>query len=138
MTEVEGSSRSGRRRGRIGIPLTIGAAGLLLTFVCPADAEEPLTGAAAWERIVGNTVSGTTPDGPYAELLRADGSFTIVDNDGKGAGRWTLRDGKLCTQADDEEEECRSLSVLGKDGTFIDEAGSRYAFEIVPGNPKGL
>ena len=138
MTGVDGSSGSGRRLGRIGMPLAMGAAGLLLTFVCPTKAEEPLAGKAAWDRIVGNTVTGSTPDGPYSELFRADGTFTIVDNDGKGSGHWSLRDGKLCSQVDDEEEECRSVSVLGQTGTLTDEAGSRYAFEIVPGNPKGL
>ncbi len=134
-----GPAELGRARfPRIGSTLAIGTVGLLLAFAAPARAEEPLTGAAAWDRIVGNTLTGTTPDGPYAEIFRADGSFTIVDNDGKGAGRWSLRDGRLCTQADEEEEECRSLSVLGQTGALTDEAGNRYAFEIVPGNPKGL
>ncbi len=118
--------------------MLVSAGMLVLALTASVQAEEPLTGATAWDRIVGNTVTGSTPDGPYAELFRPDGSFTIVDNDGKGAGHWTLRDGRLCTQVDDEEEECRSFSILGQIGTFTDEAGNRYAFEIVPGNPKGL
>ncbi len=119
------------------------AAGLALCAALghPARAQDAanVTGAEAWSRIVGNTVSGRTPDGPYLELFSPDGAFTLVDGDGKAGGRWALREGKLCTQAEGEdEEECRDLSVTGQAGAFTDAAGSRYPFEILAGNPKGL
>lgn len=127
------------RRRRIASALAGTAAWLATAAGAPARAEDPLSGPAAWARIVGNTIAGTTPDGPYSELFRPDGTLTIVDADGKAGGRWSLRDDRLCTQVDDEDEEdCRSLSVAGDGGTFTDQAGSRYAFDILPGNPKGL
>lgn len=119
------------------------AAALALCAVLahPARAQDAttLSGAEAWGRVVGNTVSGRTPDGPYLELFSPDGAFTIVDGDGKAGGRWALRDGRLCTQAEGEdEEECRDVAVTGAAGAFTDAAGSRYPFEILAGNPKGL
>ena len=103
----------------------------------PAPAET-LTGAAAWARIVGNTVAGTTPDGPYTEFFAADGSLRLADADGKAGGHWAMRDAMLCTKVEDEDEECRSLEITGSAGAFTDAAGSRYAFEILPGNAKDL
>ena len=103
------------------------------------DAPPPLLmGDAAWARLLGNTATGTTSDGPFSEFFAADGTLTIVDNDGKAGGHWALRDGKLCTQVEDEDEECRALEVTGAAGAFIDDAGSRYPFSILPGNPKAL
>lgn len=96
----------------------------------------PLTGPAAWSRIVGNTVAGSTPDGPYTESFAADGSLRILDRDGRAGGRWALRDGALCTTVDDEDEECRSIEVDGAAGAFVDPAGTRYPFTILPGDAK--
>ncbi|WP_237480445.1 hypothetical protein [Lichenibacterium dinghuense] len=104
----------------------------------PARADDALTGPAAWARVVGNTVTGTTPDGPYSELFAPDGALTIVDGDGKAGGRWELKGDRLCTRVDDEDEECRAVEVQGTSGAFVDESGSRYAFTILPGNPKKL
>jgi hypothetical protein len=105
----------------------------------PAPAGPPaLAGAAAWARVVGNTVTGTTPDGPYSELFAPDGTLTIVDNDGKAGGRWALKGDKVCTRVDDEEEECRAVEAQGAGGAFVDEGGTRYPFTVLPGNPKGL
>lgn len=103
-----------------------------------ADDAPALAGAAAWARVVGNTVTGTTPDGPFSELFAADGSLTLVDGDGKAGGRWALKGDKICTRVDDEDEECRALEVRGDAGAFVDDGGGRYGFTILPGNPKGL
>ena len=110
----------------------------LLGPAAPARAEEArLAGAAAWARVVGNTVAGTTPDGPFTALFSADGAFTLVDRDGKSGGRWALKGERVCTAVDDEEE-CRALEVQGSSGAFIDEGGARYPFAILPGNPENL
>lgn len=114
--------------------------GLVALWFAPAragaPAAEPLTGPAAWQRVVGNTVAGTTPDGSYTEFFAPDGGLRLSDRDGTAEGRWTLRDGKLCTQVVDDEEECRGLDVSGAAGAFTDEAGTRYTFVILPGDPK--
>ena len=124
------------RRGAI-VSLVLGA--LAAAFASArADDAPALTGAAAWARVVGNTATGTTPDGPYSELFAPDGALAIVDGDGKAAGRWALKGDRVCTQVDDEDEECRAVEVQGSTGAFVDGRGDRYPFAILPGNPKGL
>ncbi len=117
------------------------AAAVLIALIGTARADDaltPVSGDAAWNRVVGNTVAGTTPDGPYSEFFAPDGRLRIVDADGAAGGRWTWRDGRLCTAVDDEEEECRTLTVMGTRGALTDDTGNRYPFDILPGNPKGL
>ena len=120
--------------------ILVAAAVIAVAMTLPARADDApaLAGAAAWARVVGNTVTGTTPDGPFSELFAADGGLTIVDGDGKAAGRWALNGDRVCTRVDDEDEECRTLEVKGPAGAFTDEAGASYPFTILPGNPKGL
>lgn len=121
---------------RIGIAAALMLAGM--PAPSRADDAPAVTGAAAWASLVGNTVTGTTPDGPYSEFFTADGKLAIVDNDGKAGGVWTLKGDTLCTRVDDDDEECRALEVRGPAGAFVDEGGNRYPFTILPGNPKGL
>ncbi len=134
-----GRARGTRARyvGALVAALVLAPAGTRADDAAPGGAA--VTGDAAWARVVGNTLSGTTPDGPFAEYVAADGRLTIADNDGKAVGRWRLRDGAVCTLIEGEDdEECRAVSVSGTGGSFTDAAGSRYPFEILPGNPKGL
>ncbi len=99
----------------------------------------PLTAAAAWVRVVGNTIVGTTPDGPYTEFFAPDGSVTHFDQDGKVGGALALQGPDLCIPLPDEEgDDCRFVEVDGQKGAFVDRDGNRYAFSILPGNAKGL
>ena len=114
--------------------------GLLIGL--PARAEDApaatVTGTAARDRVIGNTLEGTTADGPYTLFVAADGHLVSTDRDGRVDGTWAFRDEKLCTALPDEDEECRALEVSGQAGAFIDGDGSRYPFTISPGNPKAL
>ena len=99
----------------------------------------PSTGGAAWRAVLGNTISGRTPDGPYTEFFKPDGTAIHLDRDGKDVGRWALKEPSICfTYPDDDEEDCRKLQVEGTHGTFVDQDGSSYRFEVLPGNPKNL
>lgn len=122
-------------RGLLGAAALAGLAGTARA----EEATAPLTGAAAVARLVGNTISGRTPDGPYDEFFAPGGTLAIVDGDGKAGGSWHLRQDRLCSQVEGEDgEECRNVTVTGTEGAFTDEAGSRYPFTLAPGNPKGL
>lgn len=104
-------------------------------------APSPVTarGSAAWSAMVGNTVEGTTPDGPYTEHYAADGAMVHVDRDGRHAGRWTLKGDLVCfSYPDDSEEDCLTPELDGSKGAYVDADGTPYPFELVPGNPKGL
>lgn len=102
-------------------------------------AGKSLTGAEAWNALVGNTISGRTPDGPYKEFFRPDGTVIHVDRDGKDVGHWTLKQPSVCfTTPDDDGEDCRNLQVEGSHGAFVDRDGSSYRFDILPGNPENF
>ncbi len=99
----------------------------------------PLTGGEAWNALLGNTISGTTSDGPYTEFFKPDGTVVHVDRDGKDTGHWALKEPSVCfTYPDDDEEDCRKPRVEGTHGAFLDGDGSSYRFDILPGNPKHL
>ncbi len=99
----------------------------------------PLSGSEAWAAMLGNTIAGTTPDGDFTEFFNADGSFVHVDRDGRAAGHWSLKEQRVCFSYPDEDEvECRRPELEGRHGAFMDTDGTRYAFELLPGNPKGL
>ncbi len=99
---------------------------------------KPLTGAEAWNALVGNTISGKTPDGPYKEYYRPDGTLVHVDRDGKDVGHWTLKQSSICFTDPDDGEDCRNLQVEGDYGAFLDPDGSTYRFDILPGNPENF
>ena len=100
---------------------------------------KPLASAEAWNALVGNTIAGQTPDGPYKEFFQPDGTVIHVDRDGKDVGHWTLKQSSICfTYPDDDGEDCRTLQVEGSHGAFVDRDGSTYRFDILTGNPEHL
>ena len=115
---------------------------LLVLPLSPLRAEDTppatVTGEAARDKIVGNTLDGTTADGPYTLFVAGDGRLVSTDRDGRAEGTWVFRDGKLCAALPDEDEECRSLEVTGPVGAFVDSDGSRYPFTITTGDPNKL
>ncbi len=107
----------------------------------PPPAKPLLTGSAAWLALQGNTVTGTTADGPYADYFLPDGTAVHSDVEGREAGHWVLKDRTVCFDypADpDEQAECRQVEVEGTRGAFVDSDGSRYPFDILPGDARGL
>ena len=98
-----------------------------------------LTGAAAWQALVGNTIVADTRAGNYTEFFLADGSVMHLDQDGRTTGTWVLKDAKVCFDyPEDDDHICTDLEVAGSKGAFIDPDGSRDAFQILPGNAKKL
>jgi hypothetical protein len=98
-----------------------------------------LTGAAAWQTLVGNTVVADTRAGSYTEFFKPDGSVLHLDQDGRSSGKWTLKDPKVCFDfPEDDEQICTDVEVSGQKGAFIDQDGGRDNFSILPGNAKGL
>lgn len=105
-----------------------------------APAQAVLSGTDAWKALIGNTISGTTPDGPYAEYFTPDGTVVHLDRDGTDRGRWALKEASVCFVFPDasDEQECRSPKVEGTHGAFVDIDGTSYPFDIRPGNPEHL
>lgn len=98
-----------------------------------------LTGAAAWQTIVGNTVEARSRDGGYTEYYAPDGAVHHLDRDGKATGKWTLKGEKVCFDfADEDDRSCVEVEVTGQKGAFIDEDSSRDTFNVLHGNAMGL
>jgi hypothetical protein len=106
-----------------------------------------LTGAEAWNLLVGNSATGRTSDGMRTEYYGADGVIrTLVASD-LTTGKWRLQDDRVCIQyppgEDDDEEElegetCYRVTINGNYVVFIDANGEGWRLRIVPGNPKDL
>lgn len=98
-----------------------------------------MTGAAAWQLLVGNTAVANSRTGDYTEFFLPDGTVKHLDRDGKAAGKWTLEGQKVCFDFPEEDDRsCVQVEVEGAKGAFIDEDASRDTFEILTGNAKNL
>ena len=107
----------------------------------PAASATPgkLTGAAAWQLLVGNTAVAQSHDGGYTEFFAPDGVVKHLDRDGKATGKWTLQGEKVCFDfADEDDRSCVQVEVTGQKGAFIDEDKARDTFDVLTGNAKGL
>jgi hypothetical protein len=98
-----------------------------------------LTGAAAWQQLVGNTVVAEARSGGYTEFYGTDGAVIHLDKDGKAKGRWTLEGDKVCFDFPEEDDRsCVNVSLDGRKGAFVDEDASQDTFTLLPGNAKAL
>ncbi len=98
-----------------------------------------LTGAAAWQQLVGNTVVAEARAGGYTEFYAADGAVVHLDKDGKAKGRWTLQGDKVCFDFPEEDDRsCVSVELEGSKGAFVDEDATRDTFTLLAGNAKAL
>lgn len=118
------------------------AAGNAPVSAPPAASDQPLTGAAAWQKLIGNSISGKDEDGnALTEYYLADGTVKQLVDDETATGKWVIKSGKVCfTFPDDDEDEeaCYNVTVDGTIATFADDKGSGRRYQIVPGNPKRL
>lgn len=123
------------RLHRIGVALV--AACLSASAALAEDAK--LDGAAAWQKLVGNTVVATTKAGSYTEFYEPGGAIRRVDADGTTKGQWSQDGDKVCFDyPDDDDHACLGVSVQGSGGSFTDADGTADTFQILPGNAKNL
>jgi hypothetical protein len=104
-----------------------------------AGPEAKLVGIAAWNRLIGNSITGTEDGKPLTEYYAPDGTAkSMLDNE-ISTGTWMLVGEVICFKyADDPKPECYKLEVSGDTATMYDEKGSGTRYQIVKGNPKGL
>jgi hypothetical protein len=99
-----------------------------------------LTGLAAWNALVGNTITGKSVGDSFSEFFDPGGSVKYVDKNGASSGTWAVQGGKVCIDfPEDDDRSCPKFEVTGKTGTYVDDDGGAVIhFEILPGNSKGL
>ena len=105
-----------------------------------APATAKLTGLAAWNTLVGNTVSGKSGDDEdLVEFYRPDGKVKQSVDGEVATGKWTVKGQKICFLfPDDDGETCYRLEIDGTVATFTADDGEPMRYDILEGNPKGL
>ena len=110
---------------------------MALTFA--ASAQEKLVGVAAWNALVGNSITGKEDGEVLVEYYAPDGTAKSMLGNEIVAGKWALVGETVCFQySDDKDMECYRVEVTGDSATFIDPKGTGSRYDILKGNPKGL
>lgn len=104
----------------------------------PAQAIE---GHAAVERLLGNTMTGTSGGVAYFAYYDKSGTVKMQRGGEIASGQWSSDGETLCEEfPDDDDETCYTVKLApdGMKGTMTDGDGTAYAIEILPGNPQKL
>lgn len=105
----------------------------------PTSSPDTVSGAAAWERLKGNTITGKISGQPFSEFFDPAGGVRYVDKDGLSTGTWAVQNAKVCFDfPDDDDRSCSTFTVVGASGSSVDDDGETMHFTIEPGNSKGL
>jgi len=104
-----------------------------------AAPEQKLVGLAAWNKLVGNSISGTEDGKPLIEYYAPDGAAKSMLGNEISTGTWMFVGEVICFKyVDDDKPECYKLEVTGDTATMYDEKGTGTRYQILKGNPKGL
>jgi hypothetical protein len=115
------------------------AAGGLVDRARAQDASQKLSGVAAWNQLVGNSITGKEDGETLVEYYAPDGTAKSMHGNEISTGQWALVGETICFRyADEKEMECYRLEVMGNTATFTDKGGTGSRYEIVKGNPQGL
>ncbi|WP_406856496.1 hypothetical protein ABEG18_02375 [Alsobacter sp. KACC 23698] len=105
-----------------------------------APAAGKLTGLAALNAVIGNTVSGKNADGDAGVwFYDKKGAVKQLVDDEITVGKWAIKGEKICEEyPEDDEETCYTVDVSGNVATFADEDGNGRRYTIAAGNAKNL
>ena len=95
---------------------------------------------AAWNQLVGNSITGEEDGKPLVEYYAPDGTAKSMHGNEISTGQWALVGEVICFRygADKDSTECYKVEVSGNTATFTDKDGTGSRYEILKGNPKGL
>lgn len=97
-----------------------------------------LSGLAAWNAIIGNTVSGKREGSEYDYYVKADGTLVALDDGDIDTAKWALEGQNICVTFPDEDKECFTIELDGDIVSFRDSSGSGFRGTLHKGNPKKL
>jgi hypothetical protein len=116
-------------------PAAAAAAAFAAAAAAPADR---LTGRAAWNQLVGNSIIGDDDGESLVEYYAADGTSKSMSGNKISTGRWTFGEERVCFKYTDEPRDCYRVEVSGDVVTFYDKDGSGLRYTLLKGNPKKL
>jgi hypothetical protein len=100
---------------------------------------QKLVGIAAWNQLVGNSITGKEDGETLVEYYAADGTAKSMTGNEISTGKWALVGETVCFKyTDSDDTECYKVEVTGNFVTYTDEKGTGSRYEILKGNPKGL
>lgn len=100
---------------------------------------QKLVGLAAWNQLVGNSITGKEDDEILVEYYAPDGTVKSMTGNEISSGKWALVGETVCFKyTDSNDTECYKVEVMGNFVTYTDENGVGSRYEILKGNPKGL
>jgi hypothetical protein len=100
---------------------------------------QKLVGIAAWNQLVGNSITGKEDGETLVEYYAPDGTTKSMTGNEISTGQWALVGEAVCFRyTDPPETECYKVEVTGNFVTYTDEKGTGTRYEILKGNPKGL
>lgn len=104
-----------------------------------ADPAVELTGLAAWQLVVGNSVRGTVDGRSFVEHYGKDGSARIKVENRLMIGRWQVEGEEICFVYPGDPKECYQLKLRGTAVNWVDSKGLiDTSGELVEGNPDNL
>jgi hypothetical protein len=116
-------------------PAATAAAALAAAAAAPTDR---LTGRAAWNQLVGNSIIGDDDGETLVEYYAADGTSKSMSGNKISIGRWTFGGERVCFKYTDEPRDCYKVEVSGDAVTFYDKDRSGLRYTLLKGNPKKL
>jgi hypothetical protein len=97
-----------------------------------------LTGKAAWDTVVGNTITGRIGSKAFHEYYRPNGTLaTLYDGEIK-PGKWAVEDDKVCVHRDGHPRVCYEVVASGRTITMTDAQGRGLRSTLLRGNPRDL
>jgi hypothetical protein len=111
---------------------------IVLAQASPDAAPQKLVGLAAWNALVGNSITAKEDGQDVFEFYAADGTAKSMTGNDISTGKWALVGDTVCFKYPDEDTDCYRLEVNGTAVTFTDQKGAGTRYEILKGNPKGL
>jgi hypothetical protein len=83
-----------------------------------------LTGLAAWEKVVGNSISGMVEGRAFAEYYSKDGTVKFRIDGKTSTGRWLVDGDGICFEYPGDPRECFRLTLSdGKEVIWTDGKG---------------
>src|SRR5437588_5874296 len=92
---------------------------------------QKLVGIAAWNQLVGNSITGTEDGETLVEYYAADGTAKSMTGNEISTGHWALVGEAVCFKyTDSTDTECYKVEVTGNFVTYTDEKGTGSRYEI--------
>lgn len=97
-----------------------------------------LTGAEAWNGVIGNTLTGRLDGRTYHLLIRKDGTASRLHDGEIEPGTWKAEGDKICLKVGGDDRACYAVVASGRTITLTDAAGKGFRATLLTGNPRDL